>query len=73
MADRKWFVRYWIKEKLVSALRCAKKGNKCCAYMDLQSLRGMLQYMSTVGDISDETYEKVYRLTSIIELKYDVF
>lgn len=71
--DRKWYVRYFITDKLTYTLKLAKRGNIFCAKENLIKLQGILSYMSAVGDISNDIYEKVYKLTFTIQKKYNIY
>ena len=71
--NREYAVRYWIKEMITSAIRCAKRNNTYTAREYIVNLRGMLHYMLSVGDITDFTNNKVYNLTRIIVKKYNLY
>lgn len=71
--ERKWNVRYWIKTKLTDIIRCSKDGLFHCAKDYVVEFRGMLMYMQSVGDISEEIYNKIYNLTNLLVKKYDLY
>lgn len=73
MKNRKWKVNYWIKTKLVDIMYYAKNDNKSVADDDIKQLRGMLTYMRSVGDINDETFNRVYKLSVLIKRKYNIY
>lgn len=71
--DREYFINYWIKSMLKDILRCAKKGYKNNARDYASNLQGMLFYMHSIGDISDETYNKVHNLKYLIIDRYNIY
>lgn len=71
--DRKYMVRCWITEMLTSAIRDAKQDNKYCAKEIIDHLRGMILYMQSVEDITNDTRKKIYNLTRIIVRKYNLY
>ena len=70
MDERKWDVNYWIKEKLKAQLYCEKKGLRFAAERAEGELHGILQYMYSVGDITEEIFNKVYKISTLIRKKY---
>ena len=70
MNERTWNINYWIKEKLKAQLQCKKEHLHHTAEIYELELNGMLQYMRSVGDISEETYYKVHKISTLIRKKY---
>lgn len=73
MNDREWDINYWIRYKLKNILYCAKRGNKYCARVNADELQGMLLYMQSVGDISEDVYNKVWNLNNLLVAKYSLY
>lgn len=73
MADRNYMKRYTIKRMFVDILRCAKMGAKSNAKSDLDSLFGMILYMRSVNDITDEEYKRINNLRFLIIKKYNIY
>lgn len=73
MNERKHKTNYLIKEFFIRAIKCAKHDNKYCAKEYLQELNGCLFYMQFVGDISEEIYNKLYKLKWLVIKKYDLY
>lgn len=71
--SREWFVRKWIINDLTEAIKCAKKGYIDCARDYTEQLTGILHYTKTVGDISEETDNKIYKLIRILRMKYKLY
>ena len=71
--EKEYYIRYWIAEFLRSALRCAKSGliNSSRSYLD--ELQGLLYYLYSTGDISEDAYNKLVRLKFIIIKQYGVY
>lgn len=70
MNEREWDIRYWIKERLLGELTCAKRNLRFSAEREQAELTGMLHYMFSVGDISEETFKKVYKISRLIIKNY---
>lgn len=71
--DRKWFVNYHINSKIKDVIRNAKKGNEFVAHDDLEQFDGMITYMKSVGDITEEIYKKLYNIEVLIRRKYHLY
>lgn len=71
--DRGYMVRFTITNTLKDILRCAKGGNTYCVAIYKENLIGVLLYMVSVGDITEETYNRVMALMRTITQKYKVY
>lgn len=67
--ERKRMATMWIFMHLNSAKECIREGNMYVANMDIDYLRGMLQYMHSVGDINNENYARVQKVTGNLKMK----
>ena len=72
MADRNHMKQYTIKRMFVEILRFAKIGSKSNAKSYSDSLFGMILYMRSVNDITDEEYERINNLRYLIIDKYNI-
>ena len=72
MADRNYMKRYTIKRMFVDILKFAKIGAKSNAKSYSDSLFGMILYMRSVNDITDEEYERINNLRYLIIDKYNI-
>ena len=70
--ERQIAVRVLIQARLKDILRTAKKQQRYCAVDYISQLYGMINYMSIVGDITEDTRVRINKLVTIIERKYYV-
>ena len=71
--EKEYYIRYWIAEFLKSALRCAKSGLISSSRGYLDELQGLLHYLYSTGDISEDAYNKLVKIKFIIIKNYDVY
>ena len=72
MTDRNYMKQYIIKRMFVDILKFAKIGAKSNAKSYSDSLFGMILYMRSVNDITDEEYERINNLRYLIIDKYNI-
>ena len=72
MADRNHMEKHCIQSMFVDMIRCAKKGynNNAKSYSD--SLFGMVLYMRSVDDITEEEYQRINHLRYLILENYNI-
>ena len=70
--DRNHMKKHCIQSMFVYMIRCAKKGynNNAKSYSD--SLFGMILYMRSVDDITEEEYQRVNHLRYLILENYNI-
>lgn len=71
--NRKYETEIWIKMSLINILKASKKQYISSATFELYQLRGAILYMEFAGDINEETYNKIYNLTRILQSKYHLY
>ena len=72
MADRNYMKLYAIKRMFVDILKFSKIGAKSNAKSYLDSLFGMILYMRSVKDITEEDYQRINNLRYLIIDKYNI-
>lgn len=65
--------QFYIKRRLARAIHNARKGYRYNTLEYIQNVRHVLVYLLLVGDITEETYDKIYNLTTLIQKKYDIY
>lgn len=73
MRERKLYTRIYIESKFKSIIRAIKNGHRFCAAEYINELVGALAYMAAVEDITQETYDKVYKLAAMLRHKYNLY
>lgn len=72
MTDRNYMKQYIIKCMFVDILKFSKIGAKSNAKSYSDNLFGMILYMRSVNDITDEEYERINNLRYLIIDKYNI-
>lgn len=72
MADRNYMKLYAIKRMFVDILKFSKIGAKSNAKSYSDSLFGMILYMRSVNDITEEDYQRINNLRYLIIDKYNI-
>lgn len=70
--DRNHMKKHCIKSMLVDMMRCAKKGYNNNAKSYSENLFGMILYMRSVDDITEEQYKRINNLRYLILDKYNI-
>lgn len=68
--ERQIVTKILIQARLKDILRTAKKQQRYCVADYISQLHGMINYMSIVGDITEDTRVRIDKLVTIIERKY---
>lgn len=64
----------YIKQQLIYALSLAKdKNSKCLAELQLRDLQGALKMLYITNDLTKESYVRLIKLTTTIEIKYNLY
>lgn len=70
--DRNHMKKHCIQSMFVDIIRCAKKGYNNNAKSYSASLFGMVLYMRSVDDITEEEYKRINNLRYLILDKYNI-
>lgn len=70
--DRNHMKKHCIQSMFVYMIRCAKKGHNNNAKSYSASLFGMVLYMRSVDDITEEEYQRINHLRYLILEKYNI-
>ena len=70
--DRNHMKKHCIQSMFVYMIRCAKKGHNNNAKSYSDSLFGMILYMRSVDDITEEEYQRINHLQYLILENYNI-
>lgn len=70
--DRNHMKKHCIQSMFVYMIRCAKKGHNNNAKSYSASLFGMVLYMRSVDDITEEEYQRINHLRYLILENYNI-
>lgn len=66
-------IRMYLTFNLKEILREAKQDYINSARVDITEMEGMIRYAKATGDITDETYTRIYKLLRAIRVKYKIY
>lgn len=70
--DRNHMKKHCIQSMFVDIMRCAKKGYDRNAKSYSENLFGMILYMRSVDDITEEEYQRINHLRYLILENYNI-